>query len=103
MSALAQSFPSSARIAAALLTDLLGQSVDVPPMTPPAPIDEPEPDRLPDEAPLPNPDESDNPPKSVWAAGGRLRSLRPAVVFALPLLRSPRRTSRCGTSHGVES
>lgn len=70
MSALAQSFPSSARIAAALLTDLPGQPVDVPPpMTPPAPIDEPEPDRLPDEAPLPNPDESDNPPKSVRAAG----------------------------------
>lgn len=25
-------------------------------------IDEPDPDRLPDEAPLPNPDETDNPP-----------------------------------------
>jgi hypothetical protein len=39
----------------------------IPPVPPPAspipPIDEPEPDRLPGEAPLPNPDENDQPPK----------------------------------------
>ena len=33
-----------------------------PPVTDP-PVKEPEPDRLPDEEPLPNPDENDNPPK----------------------------------------
>lgn len=33
-----------------------------PPVTDP-PIKEPEPDRLPDEEPLPNPDENDSPPK----------------------------------------
>lgn len=38
-----------------------------PPMTPPAPIGEPEPDRLPDETPLPNPDENDQPAKTVIA------------------------------------
>jgi hypothetical protein len=36
-----------------------------PPMPPDVvpPIKEPEPDRLPDEEPLPNPDENDKPPK----------------------------------------
>ncbi|MGE7367462.1 hypothetical protein ACQKKX_00115 [Neorhizobium sp. NPDC001467] len=33
-----------------------------PTWTPEPPIEEPEPDRLPDEVPLPNPDESDAPP-----------------------------------------
>lgn len=36
-----------------------------PPMNPPPPIDEPEPDRLPDERPYPNPDEDDEPAKTV--------------------------------------
>ncbi|OJY69438.1 MULTISPECIES: hypothetical protein [unclassified Rhizobium] len=31
--------------------------------TPRPPIEEPEPDRLPDEVPVPNPDENDEPPK----------------------------------------
>ncbi|PZM11945.1 hypothetical protein [Rhizobium tubonense] len=36
--------------------------------TPNVPIKEPEPDTLPDEAPLPNPDENDEPPQQVlWA------------------------------------
>jgi hypothetical protein len=34
----------------------------IPPFVDP-PVKEPEPDRLPDEEPLPNPDENDNPPK----------------------------------------
>ncbi len=34
-----------------------------PPMTPSSPINEPEPDRLPDETPVPNPDEYDRPAK----------------------------------------
>jgi hypothetical protein len=33
------------------------------PGMPDPPIKEPEPERLPDEVPLPNPDENDNPPK----------------------------------------
>jgi hypothetical protein len=37
--------------------------VPPPPASPIPPIDEPEPDRLPGEAPLPNPDENDQPPK----------------------------------------
>jgi hypothetical protein len=36
-----------------------------PPMQPPPPIGEPEPDRLPDEVPLPNPDENDGPSKTA--------------------------------------
>lgn len=32
---------------------------------PPKPVREPDPPRLPDEEPLPNPDESDDPPKHV--------------------------------------
>ncbi|MDR6817314.1 hypothetical protein J2X76_002487 [Neorhizobium sp. 2083] len=40
--------------------------------TPEPPIDEPEPDRLPDEAPLPNPDENHNPP--VYMPPGNLAS-----------------------------
>ncbi|RWX79327.1 hypothetical protein EPK99_12330 [Neorhizobium lilium] len=34
----------------------------VPPVPVLPPIDEPEPDRLPDEDPIPNPDENDEPP-----------------------------------------
>jgi hypothetical protein len=36
--------------------------IPTPDWKPEPPIDEPEPDRLPDEAPTPNPDENDNPP-----------------------------------------
>jgi hypothetical protein len=39
------------------------------------PVKEPEPDRLPDEEPLPNPDENDNPPK--WSCTDR-----PATHFS---------------------
>lgn len=42
-----------------------GSNGPVPPMPPDVdpPIKEPEPDRLPDEEPVPNPDENDNPAK----------------------------------------
>ncbi|MDE1157117.1 MAG: hypothetical protein PW791_02350 [Neorhizobium sp.] len=39
------------------------------PMPPVPPITEPEPDRLPDEAPLPNPDENNEPPLQVDSHG----------------------------------
>ena len=43
----------------------LGNGNPVPPMPPDVdpPIKEPEPDRLPDEEPIPNPDENDGPAK----------------------------------------
>ena len=46
-------------------TPLPGQPVPVPPMSPDIvpPVKEPEPERLPDEDPAPNPDENDRPPK----------------------------------------
>lgn len=47
---------------------------DQPPMPPDwkpdPPIKEPEPDILPDETPLPNPDENDEPPKHSTLVGG---------------------------------
>ncbi|WP_246809172.1 hypothetical protein [Rhizobium leguminosarum] len=47
---------------------------DQPPMPAPGwkpvpPITEPEPDRLPDEAPVPNPDENDEPARHVGSKG----------------------------------
>lgn len=52
-------------------TDVSGAPIQpepvAPPMTPPPPIGEPEPDRLPDEAPVPNPDENDRPAKTAAA------------------------------------
>ncbi|MFK0165861.1 hypothetical protein [Rhizobium sp. NPDC090279] len=46
---------------------------DTPPMPDPGwiprpPVEEPEPDRLPDEIPVPNPDENEEPPKHAEAA-----------------------------------
>lgn len=51
-----------------------------PPMTPPPPIDEPEPDRLPGDAPVPNPDENDRPAKTMAPGHG---DWKPAGLYSL--------------------
>ena len=42
----------------------------VPPQSDIPPVEEPEPDRLPDEVPVPNPDENDGPPKVLSSFTG---------------------------------
>ena len=41
----------------------MASPMPVPPQPDIPPVEEPEPDRLPDEIPTPNPDENDQPPK----------------------------------------
>ena len=53
---------------------------DTPPMPDPGwipkpPIEEPDPDRLPDEIPVPNPDENEEPPKHASASCFAIRPL----------------------------
>ncbi|PDT43620.1 hypothetical protein CO656_00810 [Sinorhizobium sp. FG01] len=48
-----------------------GQAPPPSPRDPEPPIGEPEPDRLPDEAPVPNPDENPEPPRYGGGSGER--------------------------------